>query len=80
MHVLISNLFLFVCLFVCFQIFDGNTDSDSVVTAMFSSPVPATLIRIQPTDWEKHPCMRFELLGCQGRALIGLLQNIDFLC
>ena len=48
------------------QVFVGNTDTDTVVTAMFPRRVRATFIRIKPTKWHEHRSIRFELLGCEG--------------
>ncbi|XP_072018223.1 uncharacterized protein [Amphiura filiformis] len=52
------------------MIFNGNTDQNTVVTRHFPNAVEASFIRIRPTEWNIHICMRFELLGCevcQGR-------------
>ena len=48
------------------QIFEGNTDRDTIVTRLFPQPVRAALIRIRPTAWNYAICMRFELIGCDG--------------
>ncbi|XP_072041633.1 EGF-like repeat and discoidin I-like domain-containing protein 3 [Amphiura filiformis] len=46
------------------MVFDGNTDSSTVVLAFFPSPVRASFIRIRPTAWDGNICMRFEVLAC----------------
>ncbi|XP_072016894.1 uncharacterized protein [Amphiura filiformis] len=48
------------------MVFDGNTDQNTVVTKLFPSRVRATVIRIQPIEWQLHICMRFDLLGCEA--------------
>ncbi|XP_072039795.1 lactadherin-like [Amphiura filiformis] len=47
------------------MIFDGNTDQTTVVTNLFPTLVEARFIRIQPTAWNVHISLRFEVLGCQ---------------
>ncbi|XP_072017378.1 uncharacterized protein [Amphiura filiformis] len=46
-------------------VFDGNTDSDTIVLRRFPSPVRASVIRIQPMEWHGHISMRFDLIGCE---------------
>ncbi|XP_071801334.1 retinoschisin-like [Asterias amurensis] len=47
------------------QIFQGNTDQNSIVERRFFKPVLMVKIRIVPVKWTNFICMRFELLGCQ---------------
>ncbi|XP_071801525.1 retinoschisin-like [Asterias amurensis] len=47
------------------QIFNGNTDRNSIVERRFFKPVLAVKIRIVPVEWESFICLRFELLGCK---------------
>jgi hypothetical protein len=62
-----------LCLILSFdfvlQIFNGNTDQSTVVTALFDTPVQAAVVRIVPTEWHNHISMRFEVLGCEGNVL-----------
>ncbi|XP_038060959.1 lactadherin-like [Patiria miniata] len=44
--------------------FVGNTDGTSPVTNMFDGSVVATLVRIEPTQWNYGVALRLELLGC----------------
>ncbi|XP_052260689.1 uncharacterized protein LOC127864839 [Dreissena polymorpha] len=46
------------------EIFPGNTDQDSHVTNMLSSPVRALCVRIQPVTWVGYISLRFDVLGC----------------
>ncbi|XP_071801339.1 retinoschisin-like [Asterias amurensis] len=46
------------------QIFNGNTDQNSIVEGRFFKPVLTVKIRIVPVKWTNFICMRFELLGC----------------
>ncbi|XP_033627167.1 uncharacterized protein LOC117290043 isoform X1 [Asterias rubens] len=48
------------------QVFDGNTDHNSIVTSTFDEPIQARYIRIKPTDYNVWPSMRIELIGCKG--------------
>ncbi|XP_071801580.1 retinoschisin-like [Asterias amurensis] len=47
------------------QIFNGNTDRNSIVERRFFKPVLAVKIRIVPVEWEWFIALRFELLGCK---------------
>ncbi|XP_071801354.1 neuropilin-1-like [Asterias amurensis] len=49
------------------QIFNGNTDGDSIVERRFFKPVLAVKIRIVPVEWYGAIALRFELLasGCK---------------
>ena len=48
------------------KIFIGNKDRNTPVTSMFTIPLSARFIRINPTDWRNVPAMRFEVLECAG--------------
>ena len=50
------------------KVFDGPSEySDTAtVTSLFPIPVDARYIRILPIHWNGKPCLRFELLGCNG--------------
>ena len=50
-------------IFVCLQ-FIGNTDGDTQVTTRFREVLYTTAIRVQPTNWNTHCSMRFEMIGC----------------
>ncbi|XP_071952032.1 hemocytin-like isoform X2 [Antedon mediterranea] len=50
--------------------FEGNSDKDTKVTNMFSSPVSVRVVRIHPTNWCDRISMRFELLGCKDGLII----------
>ncbi|XP_071801585.1 retinoschisin-like [Asterias amurensis] len=47
------------------QIFNGNTDQNSIVERRFFKPVLAVKIRIVPVAWNNAIALRFELLGCK---------------
>ncbi|XP_033102674.1 lactadherin-like, partial [Anneissia japonica] len=49
-------------------VFTANTDRDTEITNMFSTPVNAQFIRIHPLTWEDHISLRFEVLGCLGKC------------
>ncbi|EKX33787.1 hypothetical protein GUITHDRAFT_81119, partial [Guillardia theta CCMP2712] len=46
----------------CGRIFDGNSDRDTKVFAVFTSPVLGRFVRIYPLDWQGHMSMRAALL------------------
>jgi len=43
------------------KIFQGNTDSETIVTQKFEKPFNALAVRINPTEWVGHICLRCEL-------------------
>ncbi|XP_071806183.1 retinoschisin-like [Asterias amurensis] len=47
------------------QIFNGNTDRNSIAERRFFKPVLAVKIRIVPVEWNNLIALRFELLGCK---------------
>ncbi|XP_052814203.1 neuropilin-1-like [Mya arenaria] len=47
------------------MIFAGNTDQDTVVTAMLPKKVSALYVRINPVTWEGNIVLRFDILGCK---------------
>ncbi|XP_038060524.1 lactadherin-like [Patiria miniata] len=44
--------------------FPGNSDQNTHVTTTFPKAFQARFLRILPTQWSSHCCMRFEVLGC----------------
>ncbi|XP_038060483.1 coagulation factor VIII-like [Patiria miniata] len=46
-------------------VFIGNTDADTPVTNLFDESVLATVVRIEPTEWDFTVGLRLELLGCR---------------
>ena len=46
------------------QVFQGNTDKDTVVSHVFPQHIRARYIRIWPKTWTNHVAMRVELYGC----------------
>lgn len=54
-------------IFTFTQIFQGNTDSDTVVYHDLYPIIKARYIRVLPTDWYRHISMRMELYTCKGK-------------
>ncbi|XP_072043967.1 uncharacterized protein [Amphiura filiformis] len=46
------------------QVFEANTDDNSIVTITFPQPITARYLRIIPTDCENNCGLRFEVTGC----------------
>lgn len=46
------------------QVFDGNTDQNSVVTHTLLQPIIARFVKIIPKTWNGHISMRAEFYGC----------------
>ncbi|XP_038058774.1 lactadherin-like [Patiria miniata] len=47
------------------KVFIGNMDYATPVTNLFDESVVATLVRIEPTEWQTGVALRLELLGCR---------------
>ncbi|XP_038060217.1 lactadherin-like [Patiria miniata] len=47
------------------KVFVGNIDGNNPVTNLFDESVAATVVRIEPTDWQHEASLRLELLGCR---------------
>ena len=54
-----------------FQILQGNTERNVVVTNKLDPPMPSVkFLKIHPKTWESHLALRFELLGCEAMGEI----------
>nr|CUU99120.1 hypothetical transcript [Hymenolepis microstoma] len=47
------------------QLFDGNTDDNSVKVVNFSRPIVARYVRLNPQRWQGLIALRMELIGCE---------------
>ena len=47
----------------CFQVFQGNTDQDTIVRNNFLMPLNAQVIQFWPQSWQVHISMRVEVYG-----------------
>ncbi|XP_052800250.1 lactadherin-like isoform X2 [Mya arenaria] len=47
------------------KIFEGNTDSYSVKHSYLDSAIVARFIKFHTVQWNRHPSMRVEIIGCQ---------------
>lgn len=48
------------------QVFDGNTDSYRVKHAYLDEALFARFIKFHVVNWNGHPSLRVEIMGCQG--------------
>ncbi|XP_066019015.1 uncharacterized protein [Pocillopora verrucosa] len=48
------------------QVFNGNTDSDTVVYNTLTPPIITRYIRFKPAEWHNRISMRTEIYGCPG--------------
>ena len=49
------------------QIFNGNTDRNTIVTNNINPAIPsARFVRIRPQEYHVHISLRFEILGCKS--------------
>ena len=53
----------------CLQVFDGNVDSYSVKHYYLDDAVLARYVKFHTVQWHRHPSMRVEIIGCQGRFI-----------
>lgn len=49
------------------KIFQGNYDDHSLKHNYFDQPIKARFIKFHTIQWFKHPSLRVEIIGCQGR-------------
>ena len=47
------------------QVYDANSDRNSVIVNTLIQPIEARFIRIYPESWHGHMSMRMELYGCE---------------
>ena len=58
-----------------FQVFDGNSDRNTIKENKLEVPIYTRYFRLHPKTFHNHISMRLELHGCQtGMFLIALLQ------
>jgi RHS repeat-associated protein len=50
------------------QSFTGNTDRNTVVQNLFSSPIAARFVRIKPVSWYSHISMRAEVISIPNKG------------
>ena len=51
-----------------FQIFNGNTDRNTVVINNVTHPFVAKVIRFAPLEWKDRISMRAEIFGCSSKG------------
>ena len=47
------------------QVYNANSDRNSVIVNTLIQPIEARFIRIYPESWHGHMSMRMELYGCE---------------
>ena len=52
------------------KIFQGNSDDFSITHNYFDQAISARFIKFHTIQWFKHPSLRVEILGCQGKKEI----------
>ena len=72
MSKLVSSAYPFT---LFFQVFDGNSDRNTVKENKLEVPIYTRYVRLHPKTFHNHISMRLELHGCQtGAFLIDLRQ------
>ena len=63
--------------FCWLQIFNGNTDRNTIVTNNINPAIPsARFVRIIPQEYHEYISLRFEILGCKSGNNYLLLWSI----
>lgn len=62
--VFVSFVLCFKSRFMLKQAFNGNKDTDTEVVNMFTQPIQAKCIKINPEAWNNHISLRMDLIGC----------------
>lgn len=47
------------------KVFEGNSDSYSVKHSYLDEPIIARYVKFHTVQWNRHPSMRVEIMGCQ---------------
>ncbi|KAL5006011.1 hypothetical protein ScPMuIL_017169 [Solemya velum] len=50
------------------KVFDGNTDTDSLVVHDLTTSFNARFVRLLPVEWHVHVSMRFGIFGCDTES------------
>ena len=58
-----------------YQVFQGNSDRDTIVRHAIDPVIKARFIRVRPVTWHIHVSMRMELYGCYGNSMIHIRVN-----
>ena len=48
------------------QVFDGNSDSNSIQTNYILPTFHSRYVRVHPESWKNRICMRIEFYGCKS--------------
>jgi len=51
------------------QTFEGNADSFSVKHTYLDDVIIMRYVKFHPVTWHRHPSMRVEVVGCQGKSV-----------
>ena len=68
----------YTCLLLSLQVFQGNSDRDSVHINTLDPPIYARYIRVQPVSYHGWMSLRMELYGCRsGREKLCLYEMVN---
>lgn len=59
--------------YIFFQFFSGNSDGSTARLNIFSCPFQAQYIRLNPLEWNDGIGLRFDLLGCDIKSKLKLI-------
>ena len=65
-----------LCGVFTFQIFQGNTKRNTIVTNDLNPPIHAKFVRIHPQTWRSEIWLRFEMLGCEAPSKYNSHQSL----
>ena len=60
----ISRIFSHISAIFLHQVFDGNTDQNSLSTHQLAEHIIARKVRLHPRTWHRHISLRAEFYGC----------------
>ena len=74
-----SKLVSSVCfpVYSVFQVFDGNSDRNTVKENKLEVPIYTRYFRLHPKTFHNHISMRLELHGCQTGTFFCKLTNLE---
>lgn len=65
---LLAHQWTLTFLYICPQVFYGNSDRSSTVQNLLRPPIVARYIRLLPLGWHTRIAMRMELLMCMNKC------------
>ena len=58
--------FIYFPLSILFQVFEGNSDQDTIIYNRLNNPVITQFVRLNPKTWNEAIAIRTEFYGCDA--------------